>query len=59
MRTQTKNRIRQELESACIKLSSVLSDILANQDPYYERHTKRIQHRGYSGQHPSKNYLIT
>jgi len=27
MRTQTKNRIHQELESACIKLSSVLSDI--------------------------------
>lgn len=27
MRTQIKNRIRQELESACIKLSSVLSDI--------------------------------
>ena len=27
MRTQTKKRIHQELESACIKLSSVLSDI--------------------------------
>jgi transposase len=27
MRTQAKNRIHQELESACIKLSSVLSDI--------------------------------
>ena len=27
MRTQTKNRIHLELESACIKLSSVLSDI--------------------------------
>jgi len=27
MRSQTKNRIHQELESACIKLSSVLSDI--------------------------------
>src|SRR5512137_3187923 len=27
MRTQTKNRIHQELESVCIKLSSVLSDI--------------------------------
>jgi len=27
MRTQNKNRIHQELESACIKLSSVLSDI--------------------------------
>jgi len=53
MRSQIKNRVHQELEYSCIKLSSVISDIFGKSG---NTHNQRIAERGEHREHTETPY---